>query len=182
VQELSTTGVEWGLIGPRENSVLWERHIFNCAAISETIPQNASVIDIGSGAGLPGLVLAIERPDIKMSLIEPLERRVEWLNKTITLLKLKNVTVKRGKAQAFHDTLRADIVTARAVTHLKNLVPWALPLCAEDGGKIIALKGQKAQIEIEEASKELKNCTAQVLSYGNGILGQPTTVVEVVPH
>ena len=175
---LATAGVERGLIGPRETERIWDRHIANCAALAELIPTNTDVIDIGSGAGLPGLVLAIVRPDIRVTLIEPLQRRCDFLNEAISDLQIgERVEVLRGRAQDV-STKKAQVVTARAVAPLNKLLIWALPLVTP-GGQILAMKGSSAPTEIAEAATVLKNRTAEVVFCGQGLVDQLTTVVRV---
>ena len=149
---LATDGVQWGLIGPREVDRLWDRHLDNCLAVTEDdgcLPQNATVIDVGSGAGLPGLVWAIARPDLHITLVEPLERRVRFLEQAIAQLALPNVTVERARAQQVRIT--ADRVTARAVARTASLVQWLAPLVAP-GGEMVLLKGRQAADEVAEAT------------------------------
>lgn len=153
---LSTSGVEWGLIGPREVDRLWDRHIDNCLAVTEDdqcLPNGVDVIDVGTGAGLPGLVWAVTRPDLSVTLVEPLERRVRFLEMAVAELELANVTILRGRAQEVD--VRAEVVTARAVAALKNLLPWLAPLVS-DPGRMVLLKGEKAQTEISAAQRWLK--------------------------
>lgn len=150
-QLLATTGVQWGLIGPRETERLWERHIDNCLAVTEDpecLPANATVIDVGSGAGLPGMVWAIARPDLEVLMVEPLQRRVTFLCEAIDNLGLTNARVQRGRAQDVRQT--ADRVTARAVSRTSNLVKWMAPLTSPDGSMVL-LKGQRAADEVEQA-------------------------------
>lgn len=178
---LATEGVIRGLIGPREVPRLWDRHLLNCAAPAEAIPPNARVADIGSGAGLPGLVLALVRDDIKVILIEPLQRRCDFLNEAIPALGLTGrVTVRRGKADIVPPS-QADIVTSRAVSALENLAAWSLPHC-KIGGKLLALKGQKAFEEIESARPVLAKWGAdtdvQVVACGESWLEQPVLLVS----
>ncbi|MEY5145189.1 MAG: hypothetical protein RL745_558 [Actinomycetota bacterium] len=150
-RSLATDGVVRGLLGPREVPRIWDRHIANCAAIEQLIPYGATVIDIGSGAGLPGLVLAIVRPDVTVTLVEPLLRRTTFLGEVVEALKLGGrVEVLRGRAQEFHGRLRADVVTARAVAALAGLVQWSWSLVAA-GGSIVAMKGETATAEVEDA-------------------------------
>lgn len=152
---LTTTGVEWGLIGPREVDRIWERHIDNCLAVTEDkslLPLSKRVVDVGSGAGLPGLVWAIARPDLDITLVEPLERRVRFLEMAVSELDLHNVAVVRARAQEASE--RGDIVTARAVSALKNLLPWLAPLVS-DPGRMVLMKGQKAHDEVQAAQKWL---------------------------
>ncbi len=139
---LLTEGIERGLIGPQESERIWERHIFNSLPVATLIPHGASVIDIGSGAGLPGIPLALARPDIVMTLIEPLQRRVDFLNEAVAGL---NITVLRGRAEDFKIT--ADVVTARAVAPLKKLVRITRHLIKR-GGLLLAIKGESAASEI----------------------------------
>ena len=176
-QILETKGIERGLIGPREIARIWDRHIVNCALIAELVPPSASVIDIGSGAGLPGLVLAIIRSDLSVTLIEPLLRRSEFLNETIAELGLVNVQVLRERAEQSKN-LKADVVTARAVAPLNRLLTWALPLMKQDG-QILAMKGASAATEITEAKQQLKGYEAEILQVGAEYADQSTSVVRV---
>lgn len=153
---LATTGVEWGLIGPREADRLWDRHIDNCLAVTEDeglLPRDTSVIDVGTGAGLPGLVWAISRPDLRVTLVEPLERRVKFLELAVQHLELTSVSIVRGRAQDVH--ARADVVTARAVSSLKNLLPWLSPLVS-DPGRMVLMKGRKAEQEVDDSQGWLR--------------------------
>src|SRR4051812_34915387 len=127
---LATDGVERGLIGPREAPRLWERHLLNCLCLSSGVPRNASVVDLGSGAGLPGLVLAIGRPDLDVTLVEPLLRRATFLDEAVRALGLGQVRVLRERAEALHGGRRFDVVTARALAPLDRLLGWAIPLVA----------------------------------------------------
>ncbi len=178
---LATDGVIRGLIGPREVPRLWDRHLLNCAAPAEVIPPKARVADIGSGAGLPGLVLALVRDDIQVILIEPLQRRCDFLNEAIKKLGLSGrVTVRRGKADLVPPA-QADIVTSRAVSALDNLAAWSLPH-AKVGGRLLALKGQKAVEEIESARPVLAKWGAdadvQIIPCGEKWLEQPVLLVS----
>jgi 16S rRNA (guanine527-N7)-methyltransferase len=146
---LATEGVLRGLIGPREAPRLWERHLLNCAALAPLLPEGASVCDIGSGAGLPGLVLAIARPDLRVTLIEPLLRRTTFLEEVVADLGLAGVEVVRGRADALHGERRFDVVTSRAVAPLDRLAGWSLPLVAAHG-ELIAMKGSSAADEARE--------------------------------
>lgn len=181
VQHLATTGIERGLIGPREVPRLWARHVLNCAAVQEYIAPNASVADVGSGAGLPGLCLAIARPDLKLTLIEPLERRVIWLNEVVEDLGLENVTVLRSRAEQAVGAVEADVVTARAVSALVGLLDITLPIL-RGTGELLALKGRSAAEEITKAKKKLNRYGAretEILTAGGDLLEEPTTVVRV---
>jgi len=181
VQHLATTGIERGLIGPREVPRLWARHVLNCAVVKEYIAPNASVADVGSGAGLPGLCLAIARPDLKLTLIEPLERRVIWLNEVIEDLGLENMTVMRSRAEQAVGAVDADVVTARAVSALVGLLDITLPIL-RGTGELLALKGRSAAEEITKAKKKLNRYGAretEILTAGADLLEEPTTVVRV---
>ena len=141
-QFLTTAGIERGLIGPREGERIWERHIFNCLPVTQLLPQNASLFDIGSGAGLPGIVIALARPDLKVTLIEPLERRVEFLKEATEGL---GIEVIRGRAQDVKKS--AEYVTARAVAPLEKLkkISWHM---VKTGGALLAMKGESAATEM----------------------------------
>ncbi|GAA1756442.1 MULTISPECIES: 16S rRNA (guanine(527)-N(7))-methyltransferase RsmG [Streptomonospora] len=178
---LAHAGVERGLIGPREVPRLWERHLMNCAVIEELVPEGADVVDIGSGAGLPGVVLGILRPDLTVTLLEPLLRRTVFLRECIDYLELPNVQVRRGRAEEMRSEVRADIATARAVAPLARLGVWALPLLRK-GGSLLALKGEQAESELEEARRDLsaqRPCVADVIRVGRGKVEPATTVVRV---
>lgn len=179
---LADAGVERGLLGPREVDRLWDRHLMNCAVLGEAIPERASVIDIGSGAGLPGLVLAIVRPDLSITLLEPLLRRTTFLSECVAMLGLDNVEVRRGRAEEVVKDYAADVVTARAVAPLERLARWALPLL-RPGGELLALKGERAATELKEAGPVLERFgvrTAELLQVGHGKVEPPTTIVRVV--
>lgn len=181
VEHLVTTGIEWGLLGPREVPRIWDRHVLNCAVVQELLPTGALVADVGSGAGLPGVALAIIRSDVQFILIEPLERRVEWLNMVIEDLELENVDVIRARSEQVVDTVDVDIVTARAVSAMKSLVPITVPLL-HGQGELLALKGKSAPAELEKAQKALRKYntkTAEVLTVGEELLEVPTTVVRL---
>jgi len=151
---LATEGVVRGLIGPREAPRLWDRHLVNCALLGELIPAGASVCDIGSGAGLPGLVLAIARPDLTVTLVEPLLRRTTFLEEVAASLELGNVEVVRGRADALHGQRTFDVVTSRAVAPLERLLGWSMPLVSAEGA-LVAMKGSSVADEIEAAGDEL---------------------------
>jgi 16S rRNA (guanine527-N7)-methyltransferase len=140
---LTTAGIERGLIGPREGERIWDRHIFNCLPVTQLLPQGASLFDIGSGAGLPGIVIALARPDLKVTLIEPLERRVEFLKEATAGT---SIEVIRGRAQDIKQS--ADFVTARAVAPLEKLkkMSWHM---VKTGGSLLAMKGESALVEME---------------------------------
>lgn len=175
---LAGAGVERGFLGPREVDRIWDRHIANCAVVEELIPENSAVFDIGSGAGLPGIVLAIVRPDIQIGLIEPLMRRSQFLEEVITDLGIANrVKVMRGRAQELKGQ-SAPVVTARAVAPLAKLLTWALPLTTK-GGQILAMKGSSAATEIADAAQILKGRKAEIVWCGQGLVEPQTTVVRV---
>ena len=167
---LATAGVERGLIGPREVPRLWDRHLLNCAYLGELIEPDASVIDVGSGAGLPGIPLALARPDLRIRLVEPLERRYAFLRDVVSQLGLRDqVAVARGRAEDVRGEFSAAVVTARAVAPLATLYRWTLPLC-QTGGHLLAIKGRSASDEIEAGAETLQQMgvtnTPEVLHCG----------------
>lgn len=176
---LATTGISHGLVGPREAPRLWDRHLVNCALLEPLLAPGSTVVDIGSGAGLPGVVLAIARPDLQVHLVEPLLRRTTWLESTIAHLGLDNVTVHRGRAEEM--TLTAPVVTARAVASLDKLVLWSFPLLPP-AGRLLALKGEGAATELEVAQPMLaahgvERSAVHVL--GEDTASGPVRVVEI---
>lgn len=152
---LAEAGVERGLIGPREAPRLWDRHLLNCAMLAEAIPDGVALADLGSGAGLPGLVLAIARPDLRITLVEPLERRTTFLVEAVDALGLSDVEVVRGRAEALHGQRVFDVVTSRALAPLARLLEWSMPLVAPDGA-LVAMKGRSIEAEIDEAGPQLR--------------------------
>jgi 16S rRNA (guanine527-N7)-methyltransferase len=179
---LADAGVQRGLIGPREVDRLWDRHLINCAVLAEAVPAQATVVDVGSGAGLPGLVLAILRPDLSVTLLEPLLRRTNFLTECVAMLELGNVEVRRARAEEVAREFSVDVVTARAVAPLDRLVGWALPLL-RPGGQLLALKGERAAQELTDASPVLKRFgvqRAELVQLGHGKVDPPTTIVRVV--
>lgn len=178
---LAGPGVERGLIGPREVERLWERHLLNCALLGDILPAQARTLaDVGSGAGLPGVVLAITRPDLRITLIETMQRRASWLQEVTEELEL-DVDVVRSRAEDLHGERTFDIVTARAVAALDKLARWTLPLVA-DGGSLLAMKGSSAGEEIERAEHTLTRLGGRdprVVRAGVGEVDVPTTVVTV---
>ncbi len=177
---LVTAGVERGLVGPREVERMWDRHINNSAVLAEAVPQGATVIDVGSGAGLPGIPLAIVRPDLHVTLLEPLQRRVDFLEEATADMGLsERITVVRGRAEDAKG-LTADIVTSRAVAALPKLLTWCWPL-VKAGGAVIALKGAQAPAEIDAATNYMrkKGLTADILTVGAGVVEPLTTLVRV---
>ena len=151
---LATDGVRRGLIGPREVPRLWDRHLINSAALAPALAPAATVADVGSGAGLPGLVLAIARPDLHITLIEPLLRRTIFLEEAVAALELDRVTVVRARAEELHGTLSFDVVTSRAVAPLERLLRWCMPLAGPDGC-VLALKGAAAAEEVQRVRPQL---------------------------
>jgi 16S rRNA (guanine527-N7)-methyltransferase len=148
---LKTWGIERGLIGPKEGERIWDRHIANCIPLTTLISQNASIIDIGSGAGLPGIVIALVRPDLKVTLLEPLQRRFDFLEEVVEELGIE-IAIKRGKAESFKGAF--NYVTARAVAPLPKLasISWHLVL---GGGSLLAIKGEGASTELEAARADI---------------------------
>jgi 16S rRNA (guanine527-N7)-methyltransferase len=181
VSLLVTDGLQRGLIGPREVPRLWERHLVNCALLADAIDPGVTVCDLGSGAGLPGLVLAIRRPDLAVTLVEPLLRRTRFLDEAVDRLALPNVEVVRARAEDLHGERHFEAVTARAVAPLVRLLGWALPLVRRDGA-LLAMKGSSVHAEIEAARTELHRLGAgavSVTSYGGPGIDPPTTVLRV---
>ena len=179
VDILTSVGIDWGLLGPDEGERIWSRHVLNCAGLADLIPHGLSVADVGSGAGLPGIVLALMRPDLEITLIESLERRVEFLNTTVSNLGLANqVSVRRARAEDVQDIY--DVVTARAVANLSKLLRWTKHLIGRNG-QLLALKGQSATTEVVKAKNLLKqlNLRAEVLTVSVLPETQPTWVVRV---
>jgi 16S rRNA (guanine527-N7)-methyltransferase len=185
VELLAGPGVERGLIGPREADRLWERHLLNSAVLGELVPGGCRVLDVGSGAGLPGIPLALARPDLVIVLLDPMARRVAWLQEVVAELGLE-VSVHRGRAEEprVRDELGGnDVVTARAVAPLGRLAGWSLPLVAP-GGRLLAVKGATAD---EEAARDALAVRAagggpmEIVQCGGTIVQPPTTVI-VVPR
>lgn len=181
VEHLATTGVQWGLIGPREIPRLWERHVLNCALLTDLVPHGVTVADVGSGAGLPGVVLALRRPDLQLVLIEPLLRRVRWLEQVVADLGLDGVQVRRARAEALVGELVVPVVTARAVAPLDRLARWALPLLAP-GGELLAIKGRTAHSEREQhwdAVRRAGGVSSEIVTVGSPGGSEVMTVVRV---
>lgn len=182
-ERLATDGVTRGLIGPRETARLWDRHLLNCAVVAEFLPERGVLVDIGSGAGLPGMVLAMLCPSLQVVLLEPLLRRSVFLEECVTQLGLSNATVLRARAEekaAAH--IKADVATARAVAPLDRLAGWAARLL-RPGGELLAIKGQSAEEEIAAARPVLSRLgvrSTEVLQAGHGRVVSATTVVRVV--
>ena len=184
VSLLAEQGPERGLIGPREVERLWERHLLNCAfmadAIDDAAPGARTLADVGSGAGLPGVVIAIARPELEVTLIETMQRRTTWLEEVDAELGL-GLEVVRARAEELHGTRSFEVVTARAVAALDKLARWTLPLVAEDG-HLLAMKGSSAADEVDKAQKvltQLGGSPPTISRYGVGEVEVPTTVVQV---
>ncbi len=183
---LTTDGVVRGLIGPHEAPRIWDRHLLNCAAVAELVQPDAYLVDVGSGAGLPGLVLAIARPDLSVVLLEPLARRVAFLNEVVETLGLgERVVVVRARAEEAAGRLPggpADLATARAVAPLGKLASWCLPLLKVDG-RLLAIKGAAAAEEAAAQADEVRRIgggPATIQTCGIDLLDEATTVVEIV--
>jgi 16S rRNA (guanine527-N7)-methyltransferase len=182
-QHLVTSGVDRGLIGPRETSRIWDRHLLNCAVVAELVPDGARLVDVGSGAGLPGIPLLLARPDLRVVLVEPLARRVQWLDEVVADLGLQ-VEVEHGRAEEARVRRRwegADVVTARAVAPLARLAEWSLPLL-RPGGVLLAVKGASAPDEVARdtaAVRRLGGSRPRVQRCGAATVDPPTTVVVV---
>ncbi|MFG2723955.1 16S rRNA (guanine(527)-N(7))-methyltransferase RsmG [Streptomyces canus] len=179
---LAEAGVQRGLIGPREVPRLWERHLLNCAVLSEVVPEGVTVCDVGSGAGLPGIPLALVREDLKITLLEPLLRRTTFLTEVVELLGLDHVTVVRGRAEEVMGKLTpVHVVTARAVAPLDRLATWGIPLL-RPYGEMLALKGDTAEEELKAAGTALSKLGAvetSILHVGEGVVDPLSTVVRV---
>lgn len=170
-----------GLLGPREMPKLWTRHVLNSAVVAELVPAGVRVADVGSGAGLPGIPMAIAQPQADFVLIEPMERRANWLQKQVTELGLSNVTVLRARAEEA-EKAGFDLVTARAVSALPKLIRMCVPLL-KPGGALLALKGSKAQEEIDESKnlvKKFKIAKFEIIATGKSKLSEPTNVVRTI--
>jgi 16S rRNA (guanine527-N7)-methyltransferase len=179
---LATEGVTRGLIGPREADRLWDRHVLNSAFVAELLPDRGELVDIGSGAGLPGVVLALLRPSLRVILLESMLRRCVFLEECVSRLGLENARVVRARAEDMAGDIRADVVTARAVAPLDRLAGWAAGLL-RPGGEILAIKGQSAAEELAAAEPVLSRLgvrSTEVLHAGGGRVITATTVVRVV--
>lgn len=177
---LATTGIEWGLLGPREAGRLWERHIFNSAAMASLVPEGSHVVDVGSGAGLPGIPLALARPDLRITLLEPLLRRITFLHEVVDNLGIsENVDILRGRAEEIDESF--DVVTGRAVGPMKRLLPWVNGLMARPQGQAILLKGGSADAELQAVEKSLAKMRldAEICSVRAHPRSEPTTVVRL---
>ncbi len=182
---LADDGVVRGLIGPREVPRLWERHLVNCAVLAEVLPEGATVCDLGTGAGLPGIVLAIARPDLRVTLVEPLLRRTTFLEQAVAELGLTRCEVRRARAEQLHGSERFDVVTSRAVAPLPRLLGWSMPLVSPTGA-LVAMKGSARPRRSPRRPPDLRRLRlrrARGADAGGGapaLLDPPTTVVRVV--
>lgn len=180
VADLVENGELLGLIGPLEYPRIWTRHIVNSVLLAPLL--HGTVADVGSGAGLPGIPLAIARPDVQFTLIEPMERRTNWLEQEIDRLGLSNVRVLRGRAEDVRDDVTVQQVTARAVSALSKLIPLTAPLLVA-GGELLLLKGRSAEAEMEKASKVMRKyrlSDARVEELGEGLDTEPTRVFRAL--
>ncbi len=182
VRMLAGPGVAWGLLGPREVPRLWTRHVLNCAALTDLVPTPATVVDLGSGAGLPGIVLALLLPDVQVILLERMERRAKFLTRCVTELRLGNAEVCQATAEEITGTIRADVVTARAVAPLDRLAGLAVGL-VRPGGLILAIKGAAVDREVAAARPALRRLGIReltVVRVGDGRVDRAATVVRLV--
>ncbi len=183
---LCSAGVERGLLGPREAERVWDRHLLNSAVLAELIPAGQRLLDVGSGAGLPGVPLAIARPDLQIVLLEPMQRRVAFLDEAVSLLGLGNVRVVRGRAEdarVRRELGRTPLVTARAVAPLGRLAAWCLPLLTPNG-RVLAMKGARAHDEVAQAKADLSaaGVGVDVREVGAGVIDPPALVVVLTPN
>jgi 16S rRNA (guanine527-N7)-methyltransferase len=182
VRLLAGAGVSQGLLGPREVPRLWGRHMLNCAAVAELVPHPSTLIDLGSGAGLPGIVLALLLPDVEVLLLERMERRAAFLQECVRVLGLRNAQVRCGRAEDLAGKLAADVVTARAVAPMERLAGLALGL-VRPGGLVLAIKGAGAEEEVARARPMLRRLGAgdvTVLRAGGGKVDRAATVVRLI--
>lgn len=178
---LASAGVARGLIGPREVERLWDRHVLNCAVVAELVPMQAQVVDLGSGAGLPGIPLALARPDLSIDLVEPMARRTTFLAEVVAELGLSSVHILRTRAETIAPGAY-DVVAVRALAPLHRLVPMALPL-AKRGGALLAMKGAAADAEVVAARAAIAAAGGgrpSIELVGGDVIDPPTTVVRVI--
>ncbi|MBD7918744.1 16S rRNA (guanine(527)-N(7))-methyltransferase RsmG [Cellulomonas sp. Sa3CUA2] len=172
---LAEEGELRGLVGPREVARLWERHLLNSAAVVPFLPEDGLIVDVGSGAGLPGIVIAAMRPQAQVMLVEPMERRVTWLQDVVERTGLTNVEVRRARAQELDGAVEADVVTARAVASLDKLYRWTVPL-VRPGGSVLAMKGARAEEELASAAGVMRS-----LGLVDGRVHEVTTIAGTEP-
>ena len=180
VRMLAGPGVAWGLLGPREVPRLWTRHVLNCAALTDLVPSPSTLVDLGSGAGLPGIVLALQLPDVQVTLLERMERRAKFLTQCVAELNLGNTRVLRATAEEVAGRVGAEVVTARAVAPLDRLAGLAAGL-VRPGGMVLAIKGRTAADELKKARPVLRRIGArgaEVVRAGQGKVDPATTVVR----
>ena len=177
---LAGPGVERGLIGPREVDRLWDRHLLNCAVLAPLLPASGIVLDLGSGAGLPGIVLAMLRPDLPVILVDATRRKIDFLDEVIAELGLDRVQTRWCRAEELNGQIHVESVVARAVAPLEKLIPWAVPLLTRTG-QLLALKGERAVQELKDAKPLLGRLalTGEALPLGDGVLAEPTMVVRL---
>lgn len=179
---LAVEGPIRGLIGPKEVEKLWDRHIGNSLVLEELLPEGCSLIDVGTGAGLPGIPIAIVRPDLEVHLVEPMQRRIDFLELAVAELELSNTQIHRARAEQLHGQLVADLVTARAVASVKELIEWCEPLL-NPHGRLVLLKGEKAEIELKEAKPTMHKhglVLDDIVLLGEGLLLEPTRAVVLI--
>ena len=179
---LAAEGPIRGLIGPKEVEKLWDRHIGNSLVLESLLPEGCSLIDIGTGAGLPGIPIAIARPDLEIHLVEPMQRRIEFLELAVAKLGLSNTQIHRARAEQLHGQLVADLVTARAVASVKELIEWCEPLL-NSHGRLVLLKGEKAEIELKEAKPTMHRhglVLDDIVLLGEDLLIEPTRAVVLI--
>jgi 16S rRNA (guanine527-N7)-methyltransferase len=179
---LAVEGPIRGLIGPREVEKLWDRHIGNSLVLESLLPDGCSLIDVGTGAGLPGIPIAIARPDLEVHLVEPMQRRVEFLELAVKQLGLTNTQIHRARAEQLAGQLVADLVTARAVASVKELIEWCEPLL-NSHGRLVLLKGDKAEVELKEAKPSMHKhglVLDDIVLLGEGIVAEPTRAVVLI--
>ncbi len=179
---LAVEGPIRGLIGPNEVAKLWDRHIGNSLVLESLLPEGCSLIDIGTGAGLPGIPIAIARPDLEIHLVEPMQRRIEFLELAVAKLGLSNTQIHRARAEQLHGQLVADLVTARAVASVKELIEWCEPLL-NSHGRLVLLKGDKAEIELKAAKPTMHKhglVLDDIVLLGEDLLIEPTRAVVLI--
>lgn len=179
---LAVEGPIRGLIGPKEVEKLWDRHIGNSLVLEELLPEGCSLIDVGTGAGLPGIPIAIVRPDLEVHLVEPMQRRIDFLELAVGELELSNTQIHRARAEQLHGQSVADLVTARAVASVKELIEWCEPLL-NPHGRLVLLKGEKAEIELKEAKPTMHKhglVLDDIVLLGEGLLLEPTRAVVLI--
>ena len=179
---LAVEGPIRGLLGPKEVEKLWDRHIGNSLVLESLLPEGCSLIDIGTGAGLPGIPIAIARPDLEIHLVEPMQRRIEFLELAVAKLGLSNTQIHRARAEQLHGQLVADLVTARAVASVKDLIQWCEPLL-NSHGRLVLLKGEKAEIELKEAKPTMHKhglVLDDIVLLGQDLLIEPTRAVVLI--